>query len=38
MTGYTLITRKEFYAQRGFANPKLVRVTRSGHYAYFSRN
>lgn len=37
MLGYTKISRREFYANGGFANPRNVRVTRGRAWAYFVR-
>lgn len=37
MTGYTRISRYEFYRDGGFSNPQLVRVSRAGAWAYFKR-
>jgi hypothetical protein len=38
MIGYTKISREQFYRQGGFSNPRLVRVTRNGVWAYFGRS
>lgn len=38
MLNYTKISRQSFYGAGGFSNPKLVRVTRSGAWAYFERH
>lgn len=38
MKGYTKITKEEFYTRGGFSNPRLVRVTRKGVFAYFEAN
>lgn len=38
MTGYTCITKDQFYRYGGFSNPRLLRVTRNGVWAYFQRN
>lgn len=35
MTGYTKITKEEFYKMGGFSNPRLVRVSRSGSWVYY---
>lgn len=37
MIGYMQISKREFYANGGFANTKQVRVTRNGDWAYFKR-
>lgn len=37
MTGYTKITKAQFYSYGGFANPRCVRVTRSGVWAHYWR-
>lgn len=37
MIGYTKISREQFYRGGGFANPRNVRVTRDGDWAYFYR-
>ena len=37
MIGYAKIPRKEFYKLGGFANPKLVRVTRNRAWAYYEK-
>lgn len=37
MIGYTKITRESFYRGGGFSNPRFVRVTRNGEWAYFER-
>lgn len=37
MIHYTKISRAAFYRNGGFSNPRLVRVTRSGAWAYFQR-
>lgn len=38
MTGYTKISRRDFYMLGGFAHPLLIRVTRSGSWAYYRRD
>ena len=38
MTGYIKITKDQFYHRGGFSNPRLVRVTRNGDWAYFERD
>lgn len=38
MTGYTKITKDQFYRYGGFSNTRLVRVTRDGAWAYFQRD
>lgn len=38
MLNHTKITRKQFYRCGGFSNPRLVRVTRGGAWAYFQRS
>lgn len=39
MTGYTRITKAQFYSYGGFAAyPRLVRVTRDGDWAYYQEN
>jgi len=38
MIGYTQITREHFYKRGGFANPRLVRVTRGRGWSYFERS
>ena len=38
MTGYTKITRRDFYLMGGFAHPRLVRVTRGKAWAYYQRH
>ena len=38
MMGYTKIGRAAFYRYGGFANPRLVRVTRGKAWAYFERD
>lgn len=35
MIGYAKISRKRFYQLGGFSNPRLVRVTRNGGWAYY---
>lgn len=35
MMGYTKISREQFYRYGGFANTKLVRVTRNGNWAHY---
>lgn len=35
MIGYTKVTKYYFYRSGGFANPRLVRVTRGRAWAYF---
>lgn len=37
MIGYTRISKRTFYNAGGFANPRNVRVTRDGSWAYFYR-
>lgn len=37
MSGHARITKDQFYRYGGFSNPRLVRVTRSGDWAYFMR-
>lgn len=37
MLGYTKISKEQFYRYDGFSNPRLVRVTRNGNWAYFER-
>ncbi len=37
MTGYTKITKAQFYKEGGFSNSRLVRVTRSGAWAHYRR-
>lgn len=37
MIGYTKLSRQSFYRSGGFANPRNVRVTRGGNWAYFQR-
>lgn len=37
MMGYTKITKAEFYTMGGFSNPHLVRVSRSGSWAYYQK-
>jgi hypothetical protein len=37
MIGYTKISRASFYRRGGFANPRLVRLTRSRHWTYWER-
>lgn len=38
MIGYTKVRRSTFYRMGGFANTRLVRVTRGGGWAYFKRD
>lgn len=35
MIGYT---KTQFYRYGGFSNPRLVRATRDGSYAYYQRD
>lgn len=35
--GYMRITRRVFYANGGFSNPRCLRVTRGRAWAYFWR-
>lgn len=35
MSGYTKISRKKFYKLGGFSNPRCVRISRGGDWAYF---
>lgn len=35
MIGYVKITKREFYLNGGFANPKCIRVTRGKSYAHY---
>lgn len=37
MIGYTKISHAAFYRSGAFANPRNVRVTRNGSWAYFQR-
>lgn len=37
LIGYMRITKRAFYDQGGFSNPRLIRVTRSRRWAYFYR-
>lgn len=37
MVGYTKINKASFYVNGGFSNPSLIRVTRSGSWAYFQK-
>lgn len=37
MIGYRKISKAEFYGGGGFANPRMVRVTRGRAWAYFYR-
>lgn len=37
MTGYTKITKEEFYNSGGFSNPRNVRVTRGKAWAHYQR-
>lgn len=37
MTGYSRITAYQFRHLGGFSNPRLLRVTRAGRWAYFIR-
>lgn len=37
MMNHTRIPRRMFYRMGGFANPRLVRVTRAKAWAYFER-
>lgn len=37
MLGYVQISKERFYHGGGFSNPRLVRVTRNGDWAYFER-
>lgn len=38
MIGYTKILREQFYQYGGFANTKLVRITRNSDWAYYMEN
>lgn len=38
MAGYTRITKAQFYANGGFANPRCVRISRGGSYAHYYYN
>lgn len=35
MRGYEKITKEQFYRIGGFSNPRCVRVTRDGDWAYY---
>jgi hypothetical protein len=35
MSGYKRITKKEFYAEGGFSNSKLVRTQRGNGWGYY---
>ncbi len=37
MNGYSKITAYQFHHLGGFSNPRLVRVSRSGRWAYYIR-
>jgi hypothetical protein len=37
MRGYNRITKRAFYHAGAFSNPRCVRVTRGGRWAYFYR-
>lgn len=37
MTGYIPVSRQQFYNYGGFSNPRCLRVTRNGKWAYFWR-
>lgn len=34
--GYTRISKREFYLSGGFSNPRNIRVTRRGTWAYLT--
>ena len=38
MLGYAKISHESFYRSGGFSNPRNVRVTRNGGWAYFQRH
>lgn len=38
MIGYERITKREFYTNGGFSNPRCVRVTRNKAWAYYWRH
>jgi hypothetical protein len=38
MIGYERISKRDFYANGGFANPRCVRVTRGSSWAYFYKH